>query len=301
MSPAVAVLGSCTFDIVFSMARMPVPGETLFAQGVGLYPGGKGLNQAIAAARLGARAAILGRIAEDAFGAALQAALAADDIDVAHLAVAPGGGTGLAVPVVVPGGGNSILAAPGANLEVTTQQVEAARPALERADAFLVQFETPMEANLAAARIAARAGAQVILNAAPVLPAPPELFQLADVLVVNEVEAAMLAPEPARHEDRAAQLLAHGPRAVVVTLGAPGAVVATKAAVEHVPSFPVPVVDSVGAGDAFCGALAVALAEGQSLLDAVRFGCAAGALSVTRAGAAPSLPRRAEVELLLRS
>ncbi|MCC7365080.1 MAG: ribokinase [Dehalococcoidia bacterium] len=297
----IAVLGSCTMDLVFRMPRMPAAGETLFADHCELLPGGKGLNQAIAVTRLGATARLIGRVGDDVFGRELCQALRADGVDTAHVAVVPGAKSGIAAPVVTPGGDNRIFAAPGANLEVDLAQIEAARHAIEGARALLLQFEAPMEANLAAARIARAAGARVILNAAPIVPHPPELLALADVLVVNEVEAAMLAPGHDSDLERARALLDRGPGTIIVTTGPDGAIAATAEGIVAVPAFAVTPVDTVGAGDAFCGALTVALSEGQPLEDALRFANVAAAISVTRAGAAPALARREEVvELLAR-
>ncbi|MGE5596604.1 MAG: ribokinase [Hyphomicrobiales bacterium] len=296
--PRIAVLGSCTLDIVFRMPRLPLAGETLFADAVAMHPGGKGLNQAIAAARLGADAALIGRVGDDAFARPLLDALAADGIDTAHVARDPAAGTGVAVPVVLPGGENSIFSAPRANLAIPVAQVEAARPVIEASRALLLQFEAPMDANLAAAHIAVAASVPVLLNPAPIVGHPPELRRLAAILVLNEVEAAMLAPGSGGHEARALALAGFG-QAVCLTLGPEGVVLAHEGKAERIPAFPVEAVDSVAAGDAFCGALAVAIAEGRTLREAVRFACAAGAISVTRHGAAPSLPRRSEVEALL--
>lgn len=294
----IAVLGSCVVDLVFHMARMPAPGETLFAERSGLFPGGKGLNQAIAARRLGAAAvALIARVGRDPLGDYLRARLDDEGIDSSHVVTDGVVPTGVAVPVVFADGVNSILSSPGASLAVTVHDVLAAREMIASADALLLQFEAPMEANLTAATLARESGTRVVLNPAPVRDHPPQLLDLAHVLVVNEVEAAMLAGGDDA-EAQAKQLLGRRELAVV-TLGADGAVLATAAGVTRFPAFPVAAVDSVGAGDAFCGAFAVALAEGMAPADAVRFASAAGALSVTRAGAASSLPSRPEVEALL--
>ncbi len=299
--PRIAVLGSCTLDIIFRMPRLPAAGETLIAESVGVFPGGKGLNQAIAAARLGASAAVIGRVGIDAFGEQLLATLVADGVDVSAIARDASMGSGVAVPIVVPGGDNAILAAPRANLAMTLGDLDPARPIIEAAAAFLLQFETPMEVNLAALRIARAGGVRTILNPAPILPAPPEIYALAEVLVVNEVEAAMLAPDAAGDpRTQARAILERGPATVVVTLGPAGGIAVTREreTIEFL-AFPVHAIDSVGAGDAFCGGLAVALSEGFALRAALTFASATAALSVTRSGAAPSYPYRAEVEALV--
>ncbi|MBI2765859.1 MAG: ribokinase [Chloroflexi bacterium] len=296
----IAVLGSVVADLIFRMPRLPGRGETLFADDVALHPGGKGLNQAIAAKRLGASdVALIGRVGSDPFATFLLETLKREGIGAEFVAMDEAAGTGIAVPVVFPDGSNSIFSAPRASLRITDADVAAAGPAIARADALLLQFEAPMEANLVAARIARGAGVRVVLNPAPVREFPPELLELADVLVVNEVEAAMLGGGGLPPEEQAVTLLRHGAELAVVTLGERGAVFATADGAVAQPAFPVRALDSVGAGDAFCGALTVALVEGQAAGDAVRSACAAGALSVTRAGAAASLPTRAEVERLL--
>ncbi len=295
-APHVVVLGSCTVDLVFQMPRLPLPGETLFADSVGLFPGGKGLNQAIAARRLGARASVIGCVGADALAEVLRRALLVDGVDVGNLSVHETVGTGIAVPIVLPGGGNSILAAPRANLALPLDAIEEARPALASADCFLAQFESPMWAVIAAARIVHDAGGRVILNPAPARAIPDELWPLLDVLVVNEVEAEALAPGLAGPTEQAEALAAHGPSLVVVTLGPEGAVYWSAGQNGATSVFPVAtVVDTVGAGDAFCGALAVALAEGSTVGAAVGFASAVAGISVTRAGAAPSYPTRAEL------
>jgi len=297
----IVVLGSCTVDMVARVERLPLPGETLFARSLETFVGGKGANQAIAAKRLGAEhVTLIGRVGADAFGERVLAALQADGVDTRYVTVDPGEGTGVAIPLVFDDGGNSIVSVPRANMRISPADVESASEVIAYADVLLLQFEAPMSANLLAARFARTAGVAVILNTAPVSQCPPELLSLADVLVANEVEAAALAPgSPETPVEQAQAFLAAGPRIAVVTLGAEGAVFATAASVGNLPAFPVESVDSVGAGDAFCGALAVALAEGSDLPGAVRFAAAAGGIAVTRPGAAPSLPERVEVDALL--
>lgn len=296
--PLITVLGSCTLDLVFRMSRQPQLGETLFADSLELHAGGKGLNQAIAARRLGARAALIARVGTDPFAEPLIAALETDGVDLQHLARDPEAGSGVAAPIVLADGQNSIFSAPRANLAIPVAQVEAAAATIRASRMLLLQFEAPMDANFAAARIAEEAGVPLLLNPAPALPHPPELLARASLLVLNEVEAEMLAPGFDSHESRARALQVRGPKAVIITLGPEGALLLENGVLHQVPSFPVTAVDSVGAGDAFCGALAVALAEEMPLREAVRFACAAGALAVTRPGAAPSLPQRAEVDSL---
>lgn len=294
----VVALGSCVVDLVFRMPRLPGRGETLFARSAGIYPGGKGLNQAIAARRLGAETTLIANMGDDLFGHYLLELLSGEGVDTRYVARDAANGTGFAAPVVFDDGENSILSAPQANLALQTALVEAAREAIAAAGALLLQFEAPMEANIVAARIARAAGTRVVLNPAPVVAHPPELLALADVLVVNEVEAAMLAG--GTHPAAQTRTLLGGRELAVVTLGEQGAVFATASGEAGVvEAFPVQAIDSVGAGDAFCAALAVALCEGQAAGAAVRFAAAAGALAVTVAGAVTSLPRRAAVDRLL--
>jgi ribokinase len=290
-------------DLVARVPRLPVPGETIFARSFEQFVGGKGVNQAIAAARLGAPAVtMIGCVGQDAFGDRILAALAEAGVDPRFISRDPEERTGVAIPLVFDDGGNSIVSAPGANLRLTAAAVATAEEAIRGAGVLLLQFEVAMEANVAAVAMARRAGIPVILNTAPVAPFPPELLALATCVVANEVEAAALAPgSPRSPEEQARAFLLHDVELAVVTLGDQGLVFATNAGVERVPAFPVQAVDSVGAGDAFCGALAVALLGGRPPADSCRFASAAGAICATRPGAAASLPSRAEVDALLAS
>jgi ribokinase len=270
----------------------------LFASSAALFPGGKGLNQAIAAARLGASASLIGCVGDDAFADILLAAAAADGVDAAHVSRGAGQ-TGLAIPIVVPSGENAILAAPGANLELTVYAVEEAAALIAASDALLVQFESPFPAIASALSIARTTGTRTILNPAPVQAFDPGLLALVDVLIANEVEASSLVPGDLAPTERARALTRLGPGAAIVTLGAAGGAWAAASEADTFEPFPAEAVDTVGAGDCFCGALAVALCEGLALPGAVRFAAAAAAVSVTRPGAAPSLPFRPEVKALL--
>jgi ribokinase len=298
--PRVAVVGAFNLDLVFWAERRPERGESLMGRRFGMFPGGKGFNQAVAAARLGAEVTMIGRLGTDSFAEPFVETLATEGIGTEHVVRDPDEGTGVASPVVEADGSNSIVIVPRANMRLTRDDVEAAAPAIRAADVILFQLETPPEASLRAAEIAREAGARVIFNPAPALPFPEGLWPLCDVLVPNEVEVTMLAGHPTEDPSVAARaLLLRGPQAIVVTLGEEGALLVTATGEQRFAPHPVEVVDSVAAGDAFCGALAVCLAEGASLAEAVRFANAAGALAVTVAGAAPSMPRRAAVEALL--
>lgn len=287
-------------DVVVRAARLPRPGETVVGSSVATFVGGKGNNQAIAAARLGASVALIGKVGEDAFGAEIVAYAERSGVECSGVLRDPAQATGVAVPVVFDDGGNSIFAVPQANLALTAAEVERRASSIEQASALVLQFEVTMEATVAAAHIAHRAGVPVVLNTAPFSDPPGGLLALASVLVANETEASGLCARQADPLRQAVSLLDEGPGAVIVTLGEHGLVAAVRDGPTLVrPGFPVRAIDSVGAGDAFCGALAVALAEQLPLPDAIRFAQAAGALATTRPGAAASLPWRAEVEALL--
>ena len=298
MPPRIVVAGSLMMDLVVRAPRLPVAGESLISHELRTFPGGKGANQAVAAARLGAEVALIGRVGDDDFGRELLRGLEADRVDIRHVTFDPEHGTGVAVPIVTDDAGNAILAIPQANLAVSAADIEAARSAIENADMLLLQLEIGMEAVLAAARMARAAGVRVLLNPAPIAPHPRELLELASILVANEVESAALVPGGGGdHREELAGLRRLAPSAVI-TLGDGGALADFGTHPFHVPAFPVTAVDSVGAGDAFCAALAVAVIEGFDDVAAVRFANAAGALAVTRAGAQASLPSRTEVEAL---
>lgn len=295
----IAVVGSLMMDLVVRAPRPALPGESLIGRSFATFVGGKGGNQATAAARLGAQVTIVAAVGTDPFGDAIIAALAAERIDTSRIRRTTETGTGVAVPVVFDDGTNLIYALPRANLALTPADVEAASLAIEAADILLVQFEVAPEATLAALRIARRAGVRTILNPAPIAPHPADVFPLADILVPNEVEAAALSGLPgAPPAQQAAALARLGPTAVIITLGEHGALVlpSTRATPAHVPSPAVQAVDTVGAGDAFCGALAVRIAAGETLLPAVAFACRAAALACTKPGAAAALPSLTEIE-----
>lgn len=300
--PRVIVVGSFVADLVVRVPRLPRPGETVMGSHFDIYMGGKGFNQALAASRLGASVTMVGRVGADGWGQTFRDALRSEGIDATHVADDEAG-TGVAVPVVDAQGQNQIALVPRANLQVTVAQVRAAASRIEAGHVLLLQREIPLEACLAAADIARGAGLPVVWNLAPAAPIDDWGLALADVLVVNEVEAGDLlgvapaSPDAARAACEA--LRRRGPAAAVITLGAQGATWADAAGDGHHPAFPVEAIDAVGAGDAFCAALAVTLARGHRLGAAVRAGNAAGALAATVAGAAPSMPWADAVNALL--
>ncbi|GAA4387544.1 ribokinase [Actinomadura verrucosospora] len=292
------MVGSLNADLVVGVERRPAPGETVLGSDLATHPGGKGANQAVAAARLGGRAAIVGRVGDDGHGALLRDALAAAGVDLAHLAATPGVPTGVALITVGPDGDNSIIVSPGANARLGPADVEAARALIESAPVVSLQMEVPLPAVEAAAGLAARAGRRVVLNLSPSAPVPDGLLALCDPLVVNEHEAAFLlggAGDPGR---MAAALAGSGPRSVAVTVGADGVVVADGQGTSAVPSPRSEAVDTTGAGDAFTAALCLRLARGDSLRDAARYAARVGAAAVRRPGAQSSFPTPDEVPAL---
>lgn len=302
MAARVAVVGSLNMDLIARAPRIPRPGETILGGDFYTAPGGKGANQAVAAARLGAQVSMVGRVGSDAFAQNLHASLAAAGVDHRHVIQDAQAATGVALIVVDEGGQNSIVVAPGANARLSPADVDAARAAIAAADVLLLQLESPLEAVACAAELAHAHGVTVVLNPAPACELPAELLTLVDVLVPNESETAILTGLPVgdQVEAQATALLELGVGAALLTLGKRGAFLARPEGIEHVPAFRVTPVDTTAAGDAFVGGFAAALAEGRPPVEAVRWGCAAGALATTKLGAQPSLPTRQEVEELLK-
>ena len=305
IAAGIAVVGSLNMDLVVRSPRIPLPGETIIGHALHTLPGGKGANQAVAAARLGAQVVMVGRVGQDAFAGPLLDNLAANRVDATWVTQDQDAATGVALIVVDDAGQNSIVVASGANMRLSPEQVTAARAAIASAQVLLLQLESPLESVLRAAQLAHSHGVTVILNPAPARPLPPELLALVDVLIPNESETALLTGLPVDslgEATKAAQaLLAAGPSTVVLTLGDRGALLAQAEDVQYFPAFAVTPVDTTAAGDAFVSGLAVALAEGRSLAEAVRWGNAAGALATTHLGAQPSLPDRQAVLALLAS
>jgi ribokinase len=296
-APAVAVVGSLNLDLVIRVAELPGPGETVTGGDLFRNPGGKGANQAVAAARLGRRVAMIGCVGDDQAGADLLASLEGDGVDSSRVRVVDGVPSGTAFITVRGDGENQIVVSPGANARLTPGDVTAAEAALAAAAVTLLQLEIPLEAVAAAARTA---GGRVVLNPAPVRPLPAELLAQVDVLVPNRVELGQLAGGPAPSTVAEAVRLAGrlAARAVVVTLGADGALVVGDGQASHVPAVPVQPVDTTAAGDAFCGGLADALAAGAGLGDAARRAVRVAAAACLRPGAQASLPTPAEVAAL---
>ena len=290
------MVGSANMDIVFTVERIPQPGETLLAESVATYPGGKGLNQAVAAARAGAATTFVGAIGTDDRGDELARTMADAGIDRSLVRRSPAP-TGQAFIVVSASGENTIIVASGANAGVT-ELTDAERAAVTGAAVLLMQLELPMELVLEAARTAKAAGTTVMLNAAPARELPDELISTIDYLMVNEHEACLVGGSEDVAE--ASRRLASRVGSVIVTLGAEGSVLYDDGVeLARVPARRVTAVDTTGAGDTYCGAFAAAIAEGQGLEAAVVFATAAAALSVQALGAVPSIPSRDRIEAML--
>ena len=296
----VFVVGSINQDYVLRLQRRPSPGETVTDAELALFPGGKGANQAVAAARLlgSGKVSMLGRVGDDAAGPRLISNLEDNGVSTAHVEQIEGVPSGSAFVTVTPDGENAIIVSPGANRNFGPAEVDASASDLQEASVLVAQMEVVVEAVERAARIVSEAGGRVLLNLAPVREVPSSLLSLLDPLVVNEHEAAFLLGEDAGTrppEQTARALLSLGPRSAVLTLGSEGAALATPDGSSSYPAPRVKPVDTTGAGDAFAGALAARLAEGGSLDEAVPYAVRAGAAAVAREGAQEALPYREEL------
>jgi ribokinase len=295
--PNILVAGSLNTDLVVRTPRFPQPGETISGEDLRVIPGGKGANQAVAAARHGAQVSMLGRVGSDGFGDFLLENLKSNGVDSRYVR-RDDASTGTAIIVVDSSGQNSIVLSPGANGQVTLQDMQDA--SFSDFKLLLLQLEIPIPAVLAAARRARENGLRVILNPAPARDLPEELIALTDYLIPNETELGLLSgmevDDIASAELAARSLLERGVGTIIVTLGSKGALIVTGEQVTPVETFKVDVVDTTAAGDSFIGGFAYKLLESDELQEAVRYGCACGALATTKFGAQPSLPTREEVE-----
>jgi ribokinase len=312
MGPDVMVVGSLSMDLVLRVPRVPKVGETLAGYSFETFVGGKGNNQALSAARAGANVTMLGKVGGDAWGDVVLDTLKRNGVDCKSMLTDQTVGTGIANIWVGPTGENCIIIVANSNGKLSPQDVDAAAAVIMSAKTLLLQLEVPVETITRAAEVAKRGDTQVILNPAPAPPSgalPPELLANVDILVPNETEAEILTGikphDDASTEACALKLLSLGPKAVIITLGERGAIMVSKTESGlnklHAAAYPVKVEDSTAAGDAFCGALASQLAKGASMELAIRYGCAAGALACTKAGAEPSLPTAAELDSLIAS
>jgi ribokinase len=296
----VLVVGSSNTDMVVRVPRIPGPGETVIGGTFAMAAGGKGANQAVAAARAGGQVTFVARLGDDVFAERALAGLEADGLDVRFVLRTPGASSGIALIAVDQGGENSISVASGANALLAVDDVIRADDAVAAADIVLVQLESPLDAVTAAVRLAGERRVPVLLNPAPACPLDDDLLRRVAILTPNEHEAAVLTGLKVESESEvrqaAARLQKRGPGTVIITLGERGVFVSAPDLEELLPAFSVHPVDTTAAGDVFNGALAVALAEKRPLADAIRFAQAAAAISVTRPGAQPSAPTRAEIE-----
>jgi ribokinase len=298
------VVGSSNTDMIIRVPRIPRAGETLLGGEFLTAAGGKGANQAVGAARAGGKVTFIARVGTDAFGDQAIAGLQRDGLDVSCVFRDKLAASGVALIFVAKDGENSIAVAGGANAKLSPADVKKATRVIRSAALLLAQLETPLATVTAAAEVAVKAGVPVILNPAPARPLANSLLRLISILTPNETEAELLTGVKVTDEVAAAKacskLRSRGVRTVILTLGERGAFLADVDGQRLVPGFKVKTADSTGAGDIFNGALSVALAEGKTVLDAVRFANAAAALSVTRLGAQPSAPTRAGIEKFLR-
>ncbi|HEX4039492.1 MAG TPA: ribokinase [Acidobacteriaceae bacterium] len=305
-APAVTVMGIFAADLSFRTERLPVWGETVIGSHFHLGPGGKGSNQAVAAARLGGAVRFISKVGADPFGELAQHIHREAGVQLDSLYVTPDHSTGAAAIIVDQASGeNAIVVTPGAANALTPEDIDRARDAIARSGCFMTQLELSMPLVEHGLRLARSLGVPTILNPAPACHCSDDFLQLCDYLTPNESEASALTGMPvetmAQIERAAAALLRRGPRQVVITLGARGAFALSADVAESVEAFRAgAVLDTTGAGDAFNGGFAIGLAEGMGLVEATRFGCAAAGISVTRQGTATSMPAREEVDRLYR-
>lgn len=301
MPAKIVVVGSFNMDLTAYMERLPRPGETVNGRQFVTGPGGKGSNQAVAAARLGANVTFIGRVGNDVFADSAINIWKQEQINTAYVVRDPNYATGVAPIWVDDSGENSIVVVLGANLAVSPADIDRAADIIAQADILVTQLEINYEAAAYALKIAKEKGIRTILNPAPAGKVAPDVLALADFLTPNETELEVLAGKTSAPIEHAARsLLTREDQTVVVTLGARGAQWVNQSVTGQIPTFPVKVVDSTGAGDAFNAGLAVALAEGKNLTDAITFANATAGLCVTKPGTTLSMPQRDEVEALLK-
>lgn len=300
MKNKLCVLGSINVDHVIRVPYFPKAGETLTGYGYQIAYGGKGANQAVAAARLGAKVSFIGAIGDDQIGQAMKQAFEQDGIDTSAICVIPNQSTGLAMIQVADSGENSIVISPGANADLSESLVEQHKSQIEQADILLMQLESPLQVVTLATKFAKSAGVKVVLNPAPAQPLPNSLLSHIDIITPNETEAEILTGIKVTDEQTATVAAHHfhqlGIETVLITLGSKGVYYSEKGQGEIIPGFRVDAVDTTAAGDTFNGAFVTALLEGKSAKDAIRFAHAAAAISVTRMGAQTAIPNREEVD-----
>jgi ribokinase len=304
MGSGIVVVGSSNTDMIIKVDRIPKPGETVIGGEFSIAAGGKGANQAVAAARAGGKVTFIARVGDDMFGQQAMEGFVADGIDASHVIRESDAPSGVALIFVDEHGENSIAVASGANARLTPEDVLSARDAITSADVLVAQLETPLDTVHAAVDLAAKHGVRVVLNPAPARHLPEEILRHVSVLTPNETEVELLTGIEVSNDAAALaaaeRLNAVGVEAILITLGSRGAFIFDSDHAELVPGFKVEAVDTTAAGDVFNGALAVALAECSPLPKAVRFANAAAALSVTKLGAQPSAPTREEIQRIAR-
>ena len=296
----IVVVGSLNMDLVVQVPEIPKPGETVLGFNFGSFPGGKGANQAVAAARLGAAVTMIGQVGDDSYGEILVDNLASEGVNTKHISLDRNSATGVAMITVDERGQNCIAVASGANFTLTAEQIQSAWEKIGEIDVLVMPLETPLETIYRAAKLAKDQNVRVVLNPAPARPLNPDLLTMVDILIPNEHEILQIAGYIDNGDSSIAEsaraLIERGVNTVVITLGENGAMIVDKKLGEMtIPSIKVDVLDTTAAGDSFVAALAVGLVEGKSLSEACSFANAAGAITVTRMGAQPSLPTRREI------
>ena len=303
MMGRVTVVGSFMFDLVARAPRRPKTGETLIGDSFGMFIGGKGANQAIAASRLNALVCMVGRLGDDLFGNQFLDKFSDEKINTDFVIQDKNNGTGVGMPLIDASGDNSIVIIPRANTALSAKNINQGYEAIANSDILLLQLEVPIEASQRAAEIAKENSTIVILNPAPAREIPDTLLDLVDILTPNESETEILSGISATTEKEAKEaariLMDKGVETVILTLGSRGSLLLTATVESFFPANQVDVVDTTAAGDAFCGALAASLANGSTIEEAVKTGNAAGALAVTNLGAEPSLPKKADLDRFL--
>ncbi len=306
-APGVLVIGSINMDLVVRSDHMPQPGETVMGSEFATIPGGKGANQAVAAARIGGSCSMIGRVGDDVFGKRLIENLRLNHVETNHVRITQDCPSGVAVISVDGSGENAITVVSGANAQLSPDDVNALENAIAKAKTIVLQLEVPMPTVCRAAQLAKQHDVPIVLDPAPAPPEglPNELMEV-DIITPNQTEAQLITGEPVRNAADAkmvgAELVRMGATHAVIKMGGEGAmIVSLEGDMHHVPAFPVSVVDTTAAGDAFTAAMAVGYAQGLSMQKAVTMGCAAGALAASGFGAQTSIPNRSAVEQLLRS
>jgi len=299
----VTVVGSFMYDLVATAPRRPKTGETLIGDSFGMFLGGKGANQAIAASRAGASVTMVGRLGNDLFGNQFLEKFSEEGIKTDFVIQDTENGTGVGMPLIDASGDNSIVIIPQANMALTVENIDKAESVIADSDVLVLQCEVPMEANKRAAEIANKNDTLVILNPAPARKIPDTLLSLVDIITPNESEAEILTDMPTETNSQAMEaahhLLSKGVETVILTLGSRGSLLLTEKMEKRIPAYLVDVIDTTAAGDAFCGALAAILSNGSIIEEAIKIANAAGALAVTKLGAEPSLPTKKDIDQLI--